>query len=202
MFSTKGQEVKGGGVPKSLQAGVSYAHIYDYQLRKSTKGDKMVLELFLSTPPIDGFEGWAIDRDNPEGPKHKGQVAKVAATSWTPDFNDPNIAKNEILSKITMMAQELNKRKEIDEIQADSLENWVSQAIVILKNVNAYWFLKGTEEEYNGKNVVKLSLPKYKFVSLDESKLDKFDKNNQYHFKALPSAKTVGNFEPVDDFNV
>jgi len=94
MFSTKGQEVKqGGGVPKSLQAGVSYAHIYNYQLRKSNKGDKMVLELFLETPPIDGFEGWAIDRDNQEGPKHKGQTAKVTATSWTADFNETNVAK-------------------------------------------------------------------------------------------------------------
>jgi hypothetical protein len=71
-----------------------------------------------------------------------------------------------------------------------------------LKGRDAYWFLKGTEEEYNGKNIVKLSLPRYKFVSLDETKLDKFDKSNQYHFKPLVT-KTVSSFEPVnDDFDM
>jgi hypothetical protein len=65
-----------------------------------------------------------------------------------------------------------------------------------------YWFLKGTEEEYNGKTIIKLSLPKYKFASLDETKLDKFDKNNKYHYKALVT-KPVSSFEPAtDDFDM
>jgi hypothetical protein len=48
-----------------------------------------------------------------------------------------------------------------------------------------------------------LSLPKYKFVSLDESKIDKFDKNNKYHYRALEN-KTVQGFEPAgnDDFSM
>jgi hypothetical protein len=63
--------------------------------------------------------------------------------------------------------------------------------------------LKGQEEEYNGKTIIKLSLPKYKFVSLDESKLDKFDKTNKYHYKALEN-KPVEGFEPTanDDFSM
>jgi hypothetical protein len=65
-----------------------------------------------------------------------------------------------------------------------------------------YWFLKGTEEEYNGKTIVKLSLPRYKFCNVDESKLEKFDKNNQYHYKAMQT-KPVTSFEPVnDDFDM
>ena len=54
----------------------------------------------------------------------------------------------------------------------------------------------------NGKTIVKLSLPKFKYASAYEDKLDVYDRNNQYHFKALQN-KPVAGFEPVnDDFNM
>ena len=203
MFSTKGQEVKqGGGTAKSLQAGVVYAHIYSGQVRTSNRGDKKTLELILEGPASEGFEGWPIDKDNPEGLKFTGQSSRVSATIWTDQFNDSNVSKNEIMYKIAIIASELGMRDQIDNIQATSLEEWVEKAISMLKYNNLYWFLKGTEEEYNGKTIIKLSLPKYKFVSSDESKLDAFDKNNQYHYKALQN-KPVSSFEPVNsDFDM
>jgi hypothetical protein len=104
--------------------------------------------------------------------------------------------------KLAVIASELGLRDQIDNISASSLEDWVEKAVYILKGHNLYWFLKGTEEEYNGKTIIKLSLPKYKFVSADEAKLDKFDKNNQYHYKALQN-KPVSSFEPVNsDFDM
>jgi hypothetical protein len=203
MFSTKGQEVKtGGGTAKSLQAGVVYAHIYSGQVRTSNKGDKKTLELVLEGPASEGFEGWAIDKNNPEGPKYTGQSSRVSATIWTDQFNDSNVSKNEIMFKLAVIASELGLRDQVDNISASSLEDWVEKAVSILKGHNLYWFLKGTEEEYNGKTIIKLSLPKYKFVSTEEAKLDKFDKNNQYHYKALQN-KPVTSFEPVNsDFDM
>lgn len=203
MFSTKGQEVKTtGGTAKSLQAGVVYAHIYSGQVRTSNKGDKKTLELVLEGPASEGFEGWAIDKNNPDGPKYTGQSSRVSATIWTDQFNDSNVSKNEIMFKLAVIASELGLRDQIDNISASSLEDWVEKAVYILKGQNLYWFLKGTEEEYNGKTIIKLSLPKYKFVSADEAKLDKFDKNNQYHYKALQN-KPVSSFEPVNsDFDM
>jgi len=137
MFSTKGQEVKTtGGTAKSLQAGVVYAHIYGGQVRTSNKGDKKTLELILEGPASEGFEGWPIDKNNPDGPKYTGQSSRVSATIWTDQFNDSNVSKNEI------------------------------------------------------------------FVSAEEAKLDKFDKNNQYHYKALQN-KPVASFEPANsDFDM
>jgi hypothetical protein len=203
MFSTKGQEVKTtGGTAKSLQTGVVYAHIYSGQVRTSNKGDKKTLELVLEGPASEGFEGWAIDKNNPDGPKFTGQSSRVSATIWTDQFNDSNVSKNEIMFKLAVIASELGLRDQIDNISASSLEDWVEKAVYILKGQNLYWFLKGTEEEYNGKTIIKLSLPKYKFVSADEAKLDKFDKNNQYHYKALQN-KPVSSFEPVNsDFDM
>jgi hypothetical protein len=203
MFSTKGQEVKqGGGTAKSLQAGVVYAHIYSGQVRTSNKGDKKTLELVLEGPAAEGFEGWAIDKNNPDGPKYAGQSSRVSATIWTDQFNDSNVSKNEIMYKLAVIASELGLRDHVDNISASNIEDWVEKAIYILKGHNLYWFLKGTEEEYNGKTIIKLSLPKYKFVATEEAKLDKFDKNNQYHYKALQN-KPVTSFEPVNsDFDM
>jgi hypothetical protein len=203
MFSTKGQEVKTtGGSEKSLQPGVAYAHIYDAQIRTSRAGDKKVLELTLEGPALENFEGWSINRGEENGPKFKGQSGRVTATMWTDQFNETNPMKNEIMFKLTAISIELGLREQLDNISASSLEDWVAQAVRVLKGRDAYWFLKGTEEEYNGKNIVKLSLPRYKFVNLDETKLDKFDKANQYHFKPLVT-KTVSSFEPVnDDFDM
>jgi hypothetical protein len=203
MFSTKGQEVKtGNGIMKSFQPGVVYGHIFGGQLRTSKNGDKKTLELTLEGPELDNFEGWSIDKNDPEGPKYKGLSARVSATIWTDQFNETNVMKNDILQKLTVIAGELGLRDAVDSISAVSLEDWVAQAISILKGHDMYWFLKGTEEEYNGKTIVKLSLPRYKFCNVDENKLEKFDKNNQYHYKAMQT-RPVTSFEPVnDDFDM
>jgi hypothetical protein len=205
MFSTEGQEVKGGGLGKSFEPGVVFAHIYGAQVRTSKTGKK-ALELTLEGPAIPNFEGWAIDREDPEGEKYKGQTARVSASIYISDFNSDDVNKNEILSKIIVIANELGLRKQIDNLAKDatikSIEEWVEAAVEILKGNDMYWFLAGKEDEYNGKIIVKLSLPKYKFCSQDETKVNKFDKNNKYHYSPLVT-KTVSGFEPAnDDFNV
>jgi len=204
MFSTQGQDVKqGGGIPKSLQAGVVYAHIHSAQVRESKNTGKKALELVLEGPELENSAGWLVDRNEEKGPKFKGQSSKVMATTWTDQHNEPNVMKNEIMYKLTVIADQLGLREDVNKVSAESLEEWVAKTVAILKGQDAYFFLKGQEEEYNGKTVIKLSLPKYKFVSLEESKLDKFDKNNKYHYRALEN-KTISGFEPngSDDFSM
>lgn len=200
MFSTEGQEVKGGGLGKSFNPGVVYAHIYSATVKTSQTGKK-ALEITLEGPAINGFEGWALDKENPEGAKFAGQTARVSATVYTTEFNSDDINKNEILNKIIIISNELGLRKEVDALSKDgsitSIEQWVEAAVDILRGQDAYWFLAGKEDEYNGKVITKLSLPKYKFISADESKIPKFDKTNKYHFTPLAS-KAVTNFEAND----
>jgi hypothetical protein len=202
MFNTKGQEIKtGGGTPKSLQPGVVYAHIFGGQVRTAKSGKK-ALELVLEGPALEGFEGWSIDKNDQEGPKYTGQSSRVSATIYSDQFDSDSPAKNEIIYKLLYIASELGLRDEADNVSAKTIEEWVEKVINILKGQNLYFFLKGTEEEYNGKTIVKLSLPRYKFAAVDQSSLDKFDKNNQYHYKALQT-KSVSGFEPaVDDFEM
>jgi len=205
MFKTEGQEIKGGGLGKSFEPGVVLAHIYSANVRTAKTGKK-ALELTLEGPAIPNFEGWAIDKEDPEGPKFKGQTARVSATIYTAEFNSDDVNKNEILSKIIIISDELGLRKEIDALSKNakitSIEEWVEAAINILKENDMYWFLAGKEDEYNGKTIVKLSLPRYKFCSEDETKLPKFDKTNKWHFSPL-TTKSVNGFEPLNnDFNL
>jgi hypothetical protein len=205
MFKTEGQEVKGGGLGKSFEPGVVLAHIYSANVRTAKTGKK-ALELILEGPSIAGFEGWAIDKEDPEGDKFKGQTARVSATIYTADFNSDDVNKNEILSKLIVISNELGLRTEIDALSKKasikSIEEWVEAAINILKGNDLYWFLAGKEDEYNGKIIVRLSLPKFKFASAVETKLNKFDKTNKWHYAPLAS-KSVGGFEPVNnDFNM
>ena len=77
MFSTKGQEVKqGGGVQKSLQPGVNYAHIFSASVRESKNTGKKALELVLEGPVLENFEGWTIEKGNENGPKFTGNLLK------------------------------------------------------------------------------------------------------------------------------
>lgn len=201
-FNTKGQEIKQeSGTRKSFDPGVVLAHIYGGSVRSSKTGKKM-LELILEGPEMENFEGWPIDKANPEGPKFKGQSARVGATIYTDQFNSNSPAKNPIIYKLLLIASELGVRDKADEINATSIEDWAMKMIELLKGKNLYFFIKGIEEEYNGKTIVKLSLPNYKFASMNPDSLDKFDKTNQYHYKPLAS-KSVSGFEPaVDEFDM
>jgi len=205
MFSTEGQELKKAGVNRSFEPGVVYAHIYSAQVRTSKTGKK-ALELTLEGPALENFEGWAIDKENPEGPKFKGQSSRVGATIYISDYESDDINKNEILNKIIVIADQLGLRREIDALSKDttitSVEQWVERAVNILKGNDLYWFLAGKEDQYNDKVIVRLSLPKFKFCSADEFGLNKFDRNNKYHYTPL-ATKAVNGFEPMnDDFNI
>lgn len=206
MFNTEGQNAKQTtGVSKTFEPGIVYAHIYSATVRTS-KTNKKSLELLLEGPALTNFEGWAIDRDNPDGPKYLGQTARVSATIYTSDYDTDDVNRNEILYKLLVIADELGLRKKVDALSKDksitNIEQWVEKAVEILKGNFLYFFLAGKEDEYNGKIITKLSLPRYKFCSQDENKLNKFDKSNKYHF--MPYAnKSVSGFEPVNnDFNM
>lgn len=198
MFNTKGQNVKSDLVKKSLGMGVEKAKIFSYSIKES-KTNKKQLVFVLEGPAIEGFEGWEIDKDFPEKGKFKGKSAKVNVTRWldTDTFNNPNVSENEILSKITAIAQTLGVKDKLDEIDASTIELWVEKSIELINKDYMFWFLTGEENEFNGKTFVKLSLPKYNFVSLDSSTFEEFNKNNKYHFKRLEKKET-NDFDTID----
>ena len=109
MFSTKGQKVN-ERVEKSLQPGVVYAHLFDAKVKTSKNGKKM-LEIILEGPPLENFEGWSVIYGDENGPKFKGQSAKVGATIYTESFKNSNPMKNQQKFRIILLLMRMFSQK-------------------------------------------------------------------------------------------
>jgi hypothetical protein len=88
-LSTKGvgEPVAGSSVSKKLEPGNHTCSIVGIKLQKNLYDKKRVdpeyLMLILEGPDLgEGFEGFLIDKDNPDKGAHKGQVAWVKASEW------------------------------------------------------------------------------------------------------------------------
>ena len=73
----------GGGLPKTISPGNNRLKINKLELEDFSfiEGAKHLL-LHVETEPIDGFEGFWIDKDNEGLGRHAGQVGKVRASMY------------------------------------------------------------------------------------------------------------------------
>jgi len=73
----------GGALPKTLQPGNLVCKINGMTLEEfKLKEGALVLTLNLESQPIEGFEGFLVDKDVPDGPRFKGQVGNVKVSEW------------------------------------------------------------------------------------------------------------------------
>lgn len=76
-------ESTGGGLSKTIKPGNVTAKINSIVLEDfKFIPDAVHVVLNLETSPIEGFEGFAIDKDNPALGYHKGQVGRVQASQY------------------------------------------------------------------------------------------------------------------------
>ena len=83
MITTKNIQT-GGGTPKVIQPGNVEAKINSIVLDKVPyKEGAYNLSLNLETQPIgDDFEGFLVDKDNPDSGRYEGQVSRVRYGEW------------------------------------------------------------------------------------------------------------------------
>lgn len=83
MISTKNIP-SGGSTPKVIQPGNVECKINSVTLDKVPyKEGAYHLSLQLETAPMgDDFEGFLVDKDNPDGPRYAGQIGKVRMSEW------------------------------------------------------------------------------------------------------------------------
>lgn len=86
-LSTKDVKTGEGGLPKTIKPGEVTAEILKVRLDqpaflKKEDGYFIVLEL-MSPKPTDDFEGFLIDKDNPDGPRYEGPVGRVKSSRWS-----------------------------------------------------------------------------------------------------------------------
>ena len=78
-------DLGGGGnnLPKTISPGNHTLKINSIQLEdfRFIENAKHLL-IHVETKPIEGFEGFAIDKDNPEAGNYKGQIGRVKASQY------------------------------------------------------------------------------------------------------------------------
>lgn len=204
-----------GGLPKTIQPGNCEAKINSIELDKvSFEGaphDAVHLILHLETPkPEEGFVGFALDKDKPDGPHYEGQVARVKYSRWF--FADgetkngtPISRDREIIKALQQLCTELGITDwfRAQDKKYDTIEAFVNgmNKDKPYKGIFLNWCIAGREYT-NNKNYIDHDkfLPKItrngkpfesQEVEPQNSKLIKFDKAD--HIEKLKNAP-VSNF--------
>jgi hypothetical protein len=217
-FSSKeaAEKMSGSGsISKVIQPGNVIAKVLDIKLDVPPYDSSAYnIVLTLETEPIEGFEGLAIDKDNPELGNYKGQVARVQTQQYS--YNDYTSKEGKVTKKEDVIFKWLwNFAKEVgasekliaDDIQADSIEDYLDAAKKYLIDPDKYihFCIAGSEYENKaGYTQYRLFIAKpeksklgYELYKAGEapSKLLKFDEAT--HIKRKKTEK-VDSFEGKD----
>jgi hypothetical protein len=149
----------GNSISKVIQPGNVIAKVLDIKLDVPPYDSSAYnIVLTLETEPIEGFEGLAIDKDNPELGNYKGQVARVQTQQYS--YNDYTSKEGKVTKKEDMIFKWLwNFAKEVgasekliaDDIQADSIEDYLDAAKKYLIDPDKYIHFCIAGSEYENK---------------------------------------------------
>lgn len=224
MLSTKDMSAGSGKAKPVISAGNQELKINSITLNTPTY-DESAYDLILNveSKPIGGeFEGFLVDVNNPNGPRYKGQVGRVKFSRYS--FSDTTLPSgmeierdSSILKALINLAENANKRAEVDSIQAATIEEFVTKASAILSGETYYNFCIGGREWENkqGYTNLDLFLPKFMsgevpFESIGEepSRMITFDQSKHViALKKKTNDEAVNAFEPTvggsgDDFDL
>jgi hypothetical protein len=223
-LKTKGINVGSGNSSKTITPGNVRAYIRDIEMTTPVyDAEARILKLTIETEPLgEGFEGFLVDPEKPQGKRYLGQIGSVRANRYAyKDFELPNgitIERDtEILKFIGNLCSNLNQRAWFDD--ADGKYNTIEEFITAFRKSKVYKdtmldFCVGGKEYLNksGYKAYDLFLPKgakgegYSIVSIDNSaNLLQFDKSK--HILAMAavstaSAEDFANNEDLDDEEV
>lgn len=167
MISTK--NVKSNNLGPVLSPGNHKVKINSIVLEQ-TPYDKesFNLNLNVESEPIGGeFQGFLVDPNNQNGPRYKGQVARVRMSPYA--YKDTvlpsgrKISKDdEIVRALAFVADVMGKRKEVDMVEASTIEEFVKSCNTILSGPTYINACIGGREWQNkeGYTNVDLSLPR------------------------------------------
>jgi hypothetical protein len=210
MLSTKNLQTGGGGVSKTINPGNVTAKILKITLDEfKFKPGAYHLVLHLEGEPMgDDFEGFMIDKDNPDAGRHKGQVGRVRASEWAYADGEtksgiPVSRDTEILKTIKNLCDALGCGAwfHSQDDKHATIEDFVTKMNedAPYKNVFLDWCVAGKEyQSKQGYTNYDLFLPKfnkgsvpYELSEKNSGKLIMFDAS--VHLKRVES-KPVENF--------
>ena len=175
--------------------------------------DAYNITLHVESEPMDGdFNGFLKDVNNPSGPRFEGQVGRVRFSPYP--FKDTTLPNgneisrdNEVLKAMIFLSETVNKREELDAIEASTIEDFMSKASIICSNTGYINACLGAREWENREGYVNndLFLPKrnrmgipLEALDVENSNLTVFDKTDSNHFRpfAKKEPTVVNSFEP------
>jgi hypothetical protein len=215
--------VEGGGLSKTIKPGNITAKINDIQLEdfKFIEGAVHVV-LNLETAPIEGFEGFFIDKDNPDLGHYQGQIGKVNASQYAfADGTTKSGIKIERDKNVLIFLKKVCSALGKDEwfLSQNNKHNTIHEFIdafnrdKVSKDIFLDFCIAGKEyENKSGYTAHNLFLPKsnpgtYVFGEADSTKVMTFNENDHIIKMAKPVAAPVESFGddtslPGSDFDL
>ena len=185
--------------------------------------DAFNIMLHVEGEPVTGeFQGFLKDVNNQSGPRYEGQVGRVRFSPYAyKDATLPNgneISRdNEVMKSMIFLSEQLDKRTELDSIQANTIEDFMSKCNTILSGPTFINVCLGTREWENKDGYINndLYLPKMskdgipiEALGVENSRLLKYDTNNKNHYRPVvkKDVPVTNHFEPIqkvgDDFDL
>lgn len=224
MLSTKDMSVGTGGTKPVIEPGNHVIKINSISFDQTPyDSDAYNIVLHVETEPVEGaFSGFLKDMNIPNGPRYEGQVGRVRFSPYpykdTTLQNGTEISRDtEVLKSMVFLSEVLDKRAELDNIEANTIEEFMDKCNTLFSNSEYINACLGSREWENKNGYLSndLFLPKrYKgnapleALNTDNSKLLQFDSNDTNHLRKLAKTEesNVNSFEPAkvigDDFDL
>jgi hypothetical protein len=185
--------------------------------------DAFNIMLHVESQPMDGeFQGFLVDPNNPNGPRYQGQVGRIRFAPYPyKDAILPNGSEisrdTEVMKAMIFLSEQLDKRKELDAIQANTIEDFMSQCGAVLSGPTYLNMCFATREWENKEGYVNndLYLPKLskagvpiEALGVENSRLITYNPSDKTHYRALVKKDVLptSGFEPAsatgDDFEL
>tara|TARA_R110002167_G_scaffold113159_1_gene286006 strand:+ start:829 stop:1503 length:675 start_codon:yes stop_codon:yes gene_type:complete len=185
--------------------------------------DAFNIMLHVESQPMDGeFQGFLVDANNPNGPRYQGQVGRIRFAPYPyKDAILPNGSEisrdTEVMKAMIFLSEQLGKRKELDAIQANTIEDFMSKCNAVLSGPTYLNMCFGTREWENKEGYVNndLYLPKLskagvpiEALDVENSRLITYNTSDKNHYRALVKKDVLptSGFEPAsatgDDFEL
>ena len=215
MLSTKDMSAGSGSIKPVIGVGNHKVKINSISFDQTPYDSEAYnVTLHVESEPVTGeFNGFLKDMNDPNGPRYEGQVGRVRFSPYPYKDavlqNGNEISRDtEVLKAMVFLSEVLNKRTELDAIEANTIEDFMVKCNDVLSNTGYINACLGAREWENKEGYVNnyFFLPKISKDCVQLEALDKensnlltFDRNNTNHFRPYVKKETTkaDNFEPA-----
>ena len=214
MLNTKDMQVGAGKVRPLIGPGNNVVKINSITFDQTPfDTDAYNVMLHVETKPVGGdFEGFFKDKDNESAGRYEGQIGRVRMTPYP--YKTTTLASGreidrdqEVLKSMIFLSEVMNKRVELDTIEANTIEDFISSASKLLSGTYFNVCL-GSREWENKEGYINndLYLPKLSKDGVPAEQLDKENSrllsfNEATHVrkvqKKAESTTSTASFEPA-----